>query len=583
MRNEYPRPQFERADWLCLNGTWQFAYDGSNNATIQVPFVYQSKLSGIHDTRVSNMVHYQRDFQVPSQWQGKQVMLHFGAVDYQCVITVNGQRAGEHTGGHTPFSMDITQWLTWQTETVTVDVFDPYDDEGVARGKQFWEKDPKFIWYTQSTGIWQSVWLEPVDAMRFENIRFTPDIDSGTVAVEYTLSHGCKLPCQAAFTIAQNGERVFEGQMIAGSRASKLTVDIFKNKVLKGPFHGGGLCWSPQSPTLFDVEATLTVNGAQTDSVRSYFGMRKVSVENGRFYLNNRPYYQKLVLDQGYWADGMLTAPSDQAFIEDIERCKAMGFNGCRKHEKVEDPRFLYWADRLGFLVWGGMPSFISYDAQAAAAFTQEWMQALARDYNHPSIVVWNMLNESWGVPGIYSDAAQQSFSRSLYHLAKSMDATRLVIGNDGWEQTETDICAIHSYSHGQEGDTAQQQRFANALKSLQGLSQDGVVLHPAFAKGFAHQGQPVMLTEFGGISCELALDGEGWGYTSVNSEENFLQTYGRLLKAIYDSPVICGFCYTQIADVQQEKNGLLDQYHQFKFDADAILKINNSNPKDPI
>lgn len=583
MRNEYPRPQFERTDWLTLNGKWDFAFEGGERQTIQVPYVYQSELSGIHDPRSCNFVTYSRTFRLPSQWKGRRILLHFGAVDYQCVVTLNGQRAGEHTGGHTPFSLDITPWLTWDSESVTVEVYDPSGDESIARGKQFWEEKPKFIWYTPSTGIWQSVWLEPVSPMRFEHIRFTPDIDRGTVEIDYQLTPHCTLPCRCAFSIRYKDQCIFEGEITAHHSKSTLTVDIFGGRVLRGPFHGAGWCWSPESPTLFDVTATLLIGDKPADCVRTYFGMRKVSVENGRFCLNNRPYYQKLVLDQGYWAKGLMTAPGDQSFVDDILRSKAMGFNGCRKHEKVEDPRFLYWADRLGFLVWGGMPSFVSYSTDAAQAFVQEWMQALKRDYNHPCIVVWNMLNESWGVPGVYLDPAQQSFSRSLYHLAKSMDTTRLVIGNDGWEQTETDICALHSYSHGHQEDQAQQQRFADALKTLEGMQNDGVMLHPAFAKGFEYQGQPIMLTEFGGICCDVAKDGNGWGYTSAGSDREFLDTYARLIRNIYDSPVISGFCYTQLSDVQQEKNGLLDENHDFKFDADAILRINNSNPKDPI
>lgn len=580
MRNEYPRPQFQRAQWLTLNGTWDFAFQDEAYRLIEVPFVYQSRLSGIYDARVCDFVTYHRTFALPPEWKGQQILLHFGAVDYRCSVSVNGQRAGGHTGGHTPFTLDITGLLKWDTEEVAVEVFDPHEDETIPRGKQFWEEKPRFIWYTPSTGIWQSVWVEPVSASRFESIRFTPDIDRGTVEIGYALSRGCPLPCRCKFAVTLEGRRYFEGEVTACAHKGRLTADIFGGKVLNGPFHGGGLCWSPEHPTLFDVTARLLVDGIETDCIHTYFGMRKVSVENGKFCLNNYPYYQKLVLDQGYWPDSLLTAPEDQSFIEDIERSKAMGFNGCRKHEKVEDPRFLYWADRLGYLVWAAMPSFVSYGIDSVQSFVREWMQAIDRDYNHPSIVVWDMLNESWGVPGIYENTAQQSFSLSLFHLAKSLDTTRLVIGNDGWEQTESDICAIHSYRHGEKEDVRQQLRFAQALLEWNKFESGGMMLHSPFAKGYRYQGQPIILSEFGGVSCETVGEVEGWGYTTAGSAQEFLDTYARLIQNIYDSPFICGFCYTQLTDVEQEKNGLLSAQRDFKCDAEAIRRINNSNAK---
>lgn len=291
----------------------------------------------------------------------------------------------------------------------------------------------------------------------------------------------------------------------------------------------------------------------------------------GNKHLNNKPYYQKLVLDQGYWKDSLITAPSDEAYRDDIIKAKELGFNGCRKHEKVEDPRFLYWADRLGFLVWEAMASFWMYSSEGAASFMKEWSDVIQRDYNHPSIIVWGMLNESWGVPTIRTDRRQRAFSKALYHLAHSMDDTRLVISNDGWEMTETDICAFHAYCHGDKTNKRQQEEFADALKSLDGLEE--IVEKPLFAEDGVYQGQPVLLTEFGGISISDSA-GE-WGYTSVNKEE-FIEEFRRIIEAVADSPVICGYCYTQLTDVEQEANGLLTQEHNHKFSPDKIREIQN-------
>ena len=301
---------------------------------------------------------------------------------------------------------------------------------------------------------------------------------------------------------------------------------------MDGSFHFTGAYWSPESPNLYDVEVKILYNRKVVDTVKSYFGMRKIEIKNGKLYLNHKPCYQKLVLDQGYWNESLITAPSDEAYKEDILRAKAMGFNGCRKHEKVEDPRFLYWADKLGFIVWEGMASFWSYTRCGVQNFINEWMEVIKRDYNHPSIIVWGMLNESWGVPGIGSDSRQASFAKSLYHMAHSFDDTRPVISNDGWENAQTDICAFHSYKHGKRNDMKQQQFFKTALKDVAKM-----------------------------------------GYTTVG-KEGFLEEFSRVVDAVYDSELISGFCYTQLCDVQQEMNGLLTVEHEFKFPPEKIKAV---------
>ena len=584
MRSEYPRPDFVRREWRSLNGSWRFCegdrVEEGLSKKIQVPFVPQSASSGIGRALTSNQISYQRQFQVPAQWRGKRILLHFGAVDYQCSVSLNGHRLGEHRGGQTPFQFDITDCLVWGEELLTVQVTDDLNDECQPRGKQFWGEKGSFIWYTQCSGIWQSVWLEPVSPVHFESIRFTPDIDDGTVDISWQTSVYLPPSGWLELEISFGGEIVYQGKTSCGGKRGRIVVDLFQNRALRGSFHFTGWYWSPEHPALFDVSARLVIGGVCSDEVRTYFGMRKIHVRDGKVFLNNQPYYQKLVLDQGFWKDGLITAPSEQAYIGDIQNAKAMGFNGCRKHEKAEDPVFLYWADRLGFLVWESTASFWSFTLDGAAAFAREWSEIILRDYNHPCIVVWNMMNESWGAPRLYDNEQQQHFARSLYHMAKGLDSTRLAIANDGWELTENDICALHTYKHGGRDDPRQQELFRSGIAHLPGLGR--LVERPLFAKGFDYQGQPVMLTEIGGISIRKGPDkeseaaGTGWGYTGADSVADFLECYRRLIGQIYDSQLLCGFCYTQLADIQQEQNGLLDEDHRPKLDTAEIKAIND-------
>lgn len=567
-REEYPRPDFVRQQWMNLNGTWDFYVQGQKRE-IQVPFVCQSALSGIGERIREDQVVYERTFRIPGDWKGKEILLNFGAVDYSCRVLVNGRLAGEHRGGQTPFSFNITQLLEGGEEHLCVEVTDPLEDEKIARGKQFWKETSQFIWYTPSTGIWQSVWLEPVEKAGFQWVHFTPDIDEGTVRIDYRLRGHAASSARVVIVITRGEEQIVRSTVECSGQEQTVTLDVFQKKALNGSFHFTGAYWSPEEPNLYDVAMSLEEEERVWDHVRSYFGMRKIEVRGGKLYLNHRPYYQKLVLDQGYWKESLVTAPSDEAYQEDIRKAKTMGFNGCRKHEKAEDPRFLYWADRMGFLVWGAMASFWVYTPQAAAAFMREWADVIHRDYNHPCIVVWGMLNESWGVPHIGSDCRQQAFAKALYHMAHSLDSTRLVISNDGWETVDTDICAFHSYKHGEEGDMRQQELFAKSLKSAETMGE--IVEKPLFAGDTPYCGQPIVLSEFGGIS--ISEEEEGWGYTSVG-KNRFLEVYRRILRAVYASDILSGFCYTQLADIEQEINGLLTESHTYKFPPEKIREI---------
>jgi beta-galactosidase/beta-glucuronidase len=585
-RPEYPRPQFVRSDWLNLNGRWDFQFDDADvglgqgwqrghpfDATIEVPFAFQCALSGINVQAFHDVVWYRRDFTVPEAWRGQTILLHFGAVDYRATVWVNGDRVGDHVGGQVGFALDITSWLTWGDETVTVRVEDPSTDETIARGKQFWELTPRSAWYNRSTGIWQTVWLEPVPATRVGGLRLTPHIDAGAIEIQYDLVG----PTQG---LALELDIRFAGQPVVADRLSVLNptgsrlVELFGPHIMNYSFHGHGQCWSPESPSLYDLTVSVWRGPQLLDRVESYFGMRQVDTEQARLMLNHRPYYQKLVLDQGFWPESGLTAPSDEAFVADITLSKAMGFNGCRKHQKAEDPRFLYWADRLGYLVWGESGAAPWFAESAVARAMREWPQIVARDYNHPCLIAWVALNESWGVPLIATDARQQAYSLALYHLLHALDNTRPVVSNDGWEHTASDLVTIHNYGHGNPDEQRRFELYAHHLGSRDAVLAPKATQRGVFAQGYQYAGQPIVLSEFGGISF-TADQGRGWGYSSVTSPPEFLAAYQRLVEVIRDSSAIFGFCYTQLTDVEQEVNGLLTHDRLPKADPDAIRAIN--------
>lgn len=577
-RGEYPRPQLVRGDWLCLNGVWDFMTDESLHKQITVPFVYQSANSGITDPADYEHVTYCRSFTIPEAWEGKDIILHFGAVDYECKIYINDIYQGHHEGGNTPFSFNITPSLRAGLATeqlIRVEVYDFTYDQCITRGKQACTEIPSSIWYTRSTGIWQSVWIEPVSSCHFDKLRFTPDIDTGFVRIDYVLSDWCP-GTNVSVRIRLNDEDIAIVQSSAYAKEGTIIADVFRNDIYNSPAHGSGLCWSPESPTLFDAELTLSIDYTVHDTVSSYFGMRKISISNGRIYLNNRPYYQKLVLDQGYWPEGLLSAPDDEAYRYDILAAKKMGFNGCRKHQKAEDPRFLYWADRIGFLVWGEISSCMQFSNRTIEALMQQWREAIDRDYNHPSIVAWVVINESWGVSDIAFNDRQKHLALALFHQTKSLDNTRLVVGNDGWEMALSDICAVHNYRHGSPDDYKTREQYRHNLSTRENILSSMPAGRSMYIDGFSYDGAPILLTEFGGITISDG-DDSTWGYTSVSSSDTLLGEYKALIDIVGSSEAINGFCYTQLYDVEQETNGLLTYDRRFKADPDAIRRINEN------
>lgn len=564
-RGEYPRPQFVRDLWMSLNGEWDFSFESSEfDLKIQVPYAYQSRLSGIGSDRICDVVWYRKNFTLPEEMSGKKILLHFGAVDYLCKVWVNGQYMTSHEGGHIGFETEITGALKEGENTVTVMAQDRMADLEMPRGKQFWEKESAGIFYTRTTGIWQSVWLEAVEEGYLDHVYITPDFDHMKAEFQYEIK-GAKRAClktQVSFEGCELAAVTVDAEREEGSFSILLDQQILS----KWNFQED-MAWSPENPRLFDVTYTLLLDGKAVDKVTSYFGMRKISVENGRLLLNNRPYYQKLLLDQGYWRDSLLTAPADEDFVKDIELAKAMGFNGVRKHQKIEDPRFLYHADKMGFLVWGEIAAAYVYSRKYVKRITTEWMDEILRDYNHPCIVVWTPLNESWGVPNIKDNIEQQSHSAAMIYLTKSLDATRPVISNDGWEHTCTDLLTIHDYEWRRD---VLEKRYS----SLENILQSCPSGRPPFANGWEYKGQPILVTEFGGISYQKG-EKEGWGYSNAVSDDDFARRYNDVISPLLDSPCVQGFCYTELTDVEQEINGLLTYDREPKIPVEVIKKIN--------
>ncbi len=573
-RPEHPQPQFQREPWLTLNGRWEFEFDDANRGLdenwaasgrpfsrgITVPFAFETRLSGIADTSFHPYVWYRRSFAIPADWKGKRVVLKFGAVDYHATVWVNGQKAGEHEGGSVPFAFDITPLLKPGGNTLTVRAEDQPTDRYQPRGKQYWEPKSRGIFYTRTTGIWQTVWLEAAGESYFDHMRVTPSND-GTVRLEAQVN-------RPADGLEFHATAKWKGQAAASSVAR-----VQGSRAANAVFVKSPELWSPASPNLYDLTIELRRAGRTLDRVHSYFGFRHVALENGRVTLNGRPLYLKFVLDQGYWPESTITPPSDEAIRYDIRLTKEMGFNGARKHQKVEDPRFLYWADQMGFLVSGEIANAYLYDAVYAQKFSREWMEAVARDYNHPSVIMWVPINESWGVDNL-ADPAQPAHLQALYSLTRSLDPSRFVIDNDGWQHTNmTDLFGIHDYAR---DGSLLYGKYKDLGKPGYSVPNNA---RGILAPGFRYNGSPIFLSEFGGIAYippGAQAPPESWGYSGVEkTPEAAFARLGSLYDAIARIPAFMGICYTQITDVEQEVNGLMTYDRKPKFDVKAIRELN--------
>ncbi|RCW77350.1 glycoside hydrolase family 2 protein [Saliterribacillus persicus] len=578
-RTEYPRPQYVRESWSNLNGNWKFAFDDQNrgesenwyaqpsfSTDIKVPFTYETKASGIGEEKFHPYIWYKRDFDIPEKEKDKRVLLRFQASDYLTKVWINGSFIGEHAGGNAAFSFDITNAVNITEKNELVVKVEDSNSCFQPRGKQRWMDENFGCWYVQNTGIWQTVWLEFVHTRSIDNVKVTPNIDHNSVAFEYKLNGEIDDSYRIDTKITFNGQLVKKVSITPTRANANMEVEL-----LSEMHEWKVMLWSPEQPNLYDVEYRLLKNDEVVDEVTSYFGMRKVSTKDGQVLLNNRPIYQKLLLDQGYWTETMLTPPSDEAMLEDIDKTMAMGFNGVRKHQKIEDDRFLYWCDKKGLLVWSEMAATYEFSDEAVENFTKQWLEVMQQNYNHPCIITWVPFNESWGIPNILTDKKQQAFTESIYYLSKAIDSERPVIVNDGWEHTISDIIALHDYEE-------VGKIFYDRYKDKDNILGNKIPHNNqkyAFANGYEYKGQPVILTEYGGIAFN---EGNGWGYgNQVDSEEEFLNRYKDITDAIKDIPYISGYCYTQTTDVQQEINGLLNEDRTPKIDMEKIKKINDA------
>lgn len=578
---KYPRKQLQRNGWHSLNGQWKFAFDHEKkfhqpsevpswDLSIQVPFAPESNASGVADTDYHRRCWYQKDVEIEKPAQGRMI-LHFGAVDYEARVWVNGQFIGKHQGGHTSFSFDITDALSEQDiQQITVCADDDPLDLTKPRGKQDWQPKPHSIWYPRTTGIWQTVWIEKVPSTYIWRVRWTPAVERWEIGFETHLggADADQMRLQVVLSC--------DGKVLADDTYEVINQEVHRRIVLSDPGiddYRNELLWSPEKPTLIQATLRLFCRGEMLDEISSYTALRTFSVNRGRFLLNGRPYYMRLVLDQGYWPETLMTAPSTEALRKDIEIAKEAGFNGARKHQKIEDPDYLYWADTLGFLVWEEMPSCYRFTHDSVDRLMREWTEALERDMNHPCIAVWVPFNESWGVPDLADKAAHQSCVQAMYHLTKTLDPTRPVIGNDGWESIATDILGIHDYDDQPERLLKKYGRERLGPETLDRYRPGGRVLT---VEGYPHSGQPVMLTEFGGITCIQMTPGDDrqiWGYSVCKTPEEFRQRYEELLGSIHQIECLAGFCYTQLVDTFQEANGLFRDDRSPKFPLSSMIR----------
>ena len=583
----HPRPQLTRP-WSDLSGPWTFRYDDEDRGelerwyllaegfdrAIEVPYPPESTASGVGDTDYHPVVWYRRSFPCAPE-PGRRVLLHFGAIDYRAVVWVNGRQVVQHEGGHTPFSADITDVLVPDgDQVVVVRAEDRPRDLEQPRGKQDWQAEPHAIWYHRTTGIWQPVWWEEVPRTWITGLRWTPHVDRARLALSVRCAGTDGRPLRLRVRLTLHGTVLVDDEYaVLGDALDRDLVLAATGMTLDR----GDMLWAPEHPNLIEAVVELHDDDGLVDRVGSYTAMRSAAAGDGRFQLNGLPYFLRLVLAQGFWPDSHLAAPSPDALRREVQLVKDCGFNGVRLHQKIEDPRFLYWCDRLGLLVWAEMPAAYAFTERSIARLTREWLEVLARDYSHPCVIAWVPFNESWGVPALVTSAEQQHLVRATYHLTKAIDPTRPVVGNDGWEQVVSDIVTVHDYS-------ARGETLRERYGSTEAIHQTLLNVQPSYRSvllpGAVLGQQPVMITEFGGITLQVPgpeADGDPvWnGYGAAPDAKALLNRYRSLVDALLDSPAVTGFCYTQLADTLQEKNGLLTERREPKVPPADLSAIN--------
>jgi beta-galactosidase/beta-glucuronidase len=574
----HPRPQLSRARFTSLDGEWEFAFDRDArwrepeepvfDRRIEVPFAPETKRSGIADPSYTRACWYRRRIVTPPLAPGERLLLHFGAVDWAATVWVNGRRAVDHDGGYTPFHADVTAEARRSASLeIVVRAEDDPHDLAQPRGKQDWKPEPHAIWYPRTTGIWQTVWWEAVPETRIERLRWTPDADRFEIGLAVRVAgperEGLRLRVRL-----RAGDRLLADDAWAVQRG-----DVERRIAIPDPgvdTERGLLLWHPLFPVCFDAELALVgPDGRVLDEVQSYTALRSVRAEGGRILVNGHPETLRLVLDQGYWPESGLTAPSALALRRDVELVRAMGFTGVRKHQKIEDPRWLHCADRLGLFVFEELPSAYRFTPRSVSRLIAEWMRVIERDASHPSIIGWVPMNESWGVPALETDPAQRQLLRALYFLTKSLDPTRLVLGNDGWEMADTDVVGVHDYDT-DAGRLARRWSGDRSIHAILDRERPGTRRLLLREPGFL--GQPVVLSEVGGIA--YAKDAPGtWGYARAESPEALAEWVERILASVHASPHLAGFCWTQLTDTWQEANGLLTAEREPKLPLDRLRR----------
>lgn len=564
-RSEHPRPDFMREDWLSLNGEWQFEVDGAASGEdrrfferpslagkILLPFCPESELSGIGCKDFMPCVWYRREVEIPAAWAGKRVRFHIGACDYRTKVWANGVCLGTHTGGYTPFFFDITDAIRDGRVVLTVAAWDDTRPGGIARGKQSNRYESYGCLYTRTTGIWQTVWLEAVDPAHITFAKYTADIEQPSFAVQLGFSEAA-LGCRVSVTASYEGREVGRAETTVSGKAVTVALPLSERHL-----------WEPGQGRLYDLSLSLTREGKPCDTVTSYAGLRAVALAGRKFLINGKSVFQRLVLDQGFYPDGIYTAPTEEALKHDIEMSMAFGFNGARLHQKVFEPRFLYWCDKLGYLVWGEYANWGMrfQDQRCVAQATEEFLESVERDFNHPSIIGWCPLNEVWEME---FNPFDRTGIRLMWEMAVKADPTRVVIDSSGGCHVCGPVYDIHDYNQDPAAFGARMDHLLTAPFDKQ---------TPFMIDRSPRENEPVFVSEFGGIG--WMKDGKGWGYGDTpKTEEELITRFEGLTGALLRQPYLFGYCYTQLYDVEQECNGLLCYDRTPKFDPARFYAAN--------
>ncbi len=575
---EYPRPDMARQGFQSLEGEWEFEVDAADvglvdawaahplfTRKIQVPFCVESEASGIEDLDPPSVVWYAKRFRDALPAAPGRTLLHFGAVDYQARVWLNGRYLGQHDGGYTPFQFEVGDLL--QEDNLLVVRVEDTNDLSLPRGKQSPNGEPFEIFYETVMGIWQPVWLERAGEIYLEGYRIYTDLGSGEVRLVCRLAGGQGTAEVTAAATSPKGRRTTGGTRVDKSEAAA-EAEIILNC-------GELMPWSPKRPNLYGLEITVET-GASRDGVEAYFGARTVEVRGNEVWLNGEPLYQKLILHQGYYPEGLYTPLGSAVFKQDVELIKAFGFNGLRMHVKNEAPPFYFWCDYLGCLVLQDMPSAMLFKPKMKTALEAQWREIVERNFNHPSIITWIDFNESWGVglsllPVLVLPEAQE-YVKQVYYLTREWDPTRPVIDNSGYDHTaETDIVDVHQYLNSLE----KCEKLYDELKDLYAyrwsllrmiLGADaGNSTENVFARGEGYSGQPILISEYG-----------GFGFYDTGTEESLLESYRAYTEQIIQQEHIQGYCYTQFHDTWEEQNGLVHLNRRPKVPPDEIKAIND-------